>query len=79
MNDRDREMLDFEESWWQFRGGKEAQIAARFAMSPTRYYQRLNAVLDDPEALQSHPLLVNRLRRLRSRRMKERNQRNGFR
>ena len=35
-------------------------------MSPTRYYQLLNALIDKPEALAADPMLVKRLRRLRS-------------
>ena len=33
-------------------------------MSPTRYYQLLNALLDDPRALAHDPVTVNRLRRV---------------
>jgi hypothetical protein len=34
-------------------------------MSPTRYYQLLNALLDDSRALAHDPVTVNRLRRRR--------------
>ncbi|MBV8933098.1 MAG: DUF3263 domain-containing protein, partial [Kutzneria sp.] len=34
-------------------------------MSSTRYYQLLNRLLDDREAMRAEPALVNRLRRLR--------------
>lgn len=34
-------------------------------MSPARYYQLLNALLDDQRALEHDPVTVNRLRRLR--------------
>lgn len=53
-------------------GAKEEGIRAEFNMSPVRYYQRLNALLEDPEALAADPLLVNRLRRIRDRREDER-------
>ena len=35
-------------------------------MSPTRYYQTLNALLDLPQALSYDPVLVHRLRRVRT-------------
>jgi hypothetical protein len=35
-------------------------------MSPTRYYQALNGLLELPQALQYDPTLVNRLIRLRA-------------
>lgn len=48
-------------------------------MSTTAYYQALNALLDNPEALKADPLLVKRLRRLRTSRMRQRNARKfGF-
>jgi hypothetical protein len=34
-------------------------------MSPTRYYQLLNALLDDRNAAAYDPVTVNRLRRIR--------------
>lgn len=36
-------------------------------MNPTRYCQRLNRLLDTRQALESDPLNVKRLRRLRDR------------
>lgn len=69
------EILDFERSWWQADASKDAEIAQRFGFSPTRYYQELNALLDDPDALAYSPLLVKRLRRLRQRRQENRSAR----
>ena len=66
MTDDDRAMLAFERKWWQFAGNKEAEIATQFGMTPVRYYQRLNAVLDDPQAIAFDPQLVRRLRRIRT-------------
>jgi hypothetical protein len=37
-----------------------------------RYYQLLNALLDDPRALSHDPVTVNRLRRIRETRRAER-------
>ena len=50
-----------------------------FDLSPTRYYQVLNNVIDNPAALAEDPLLVRRLRRLRATRQKTRSARRlGF-
>ena len=65
LTDRDREMLAFERQWWRHPGSKEQAIKERFGMSPTRYYQVLNALLDVPAALAFDPLVVGRLQRLR--------------
>lgn len=68
-------VLDFEASWWAADGSKEAEIRERFGLSSARYYQELNALLDDPDALAYQPLLVKRLRRLRQRRAENRSAR----
>jgi hypothetical protein len=41
-------------------------------MSPTEYYQVLNALLDDESALAHDPMLVKRLRRMRATRQRGR-------
>jgi Protein of unknown function (DUF3263) len=63
---REHEMLAFERQWWRRPGAKEAAIRDRFSMTPTRYYQVLNALVDQPAALAVDPLLVRRLRRVRA-------------
>jgi hypothetical protein len=72
---RDRDILAFERQWWQYAGAKEQAIKEMFDLSPTRYYQVLNAVIDNPAALAADPLLVRRLRRLRTSRQKARSAR----
>ena len=69
---RDREILAFERQWWKYAGAKEQAIRELFDMSPTRYYQVLNALLDKPEAMAADPLLIKRLRRLRTSRQRTR-------
>ena len=44
-------------------------------MSATRYYQVLNALLDNPAALEADPMLVKRLRRMRAARQRARSAR----
>ncbi len=66
MTDREREILAFERRWWRNAGAKEQAIRDTFDLSATRYYQLLNGLLDNPAALAAEPMLVSRLRRLRS-------------
>lgn len=68
LTEQDYAMLDFEEGWFTAEVPKEQAIMANFGISVTRYYQRLNGLIDDPAALEYKPLLVKRLRRLRSQR-----------
>lgn len=72
LDDMARAILDFERTWWKHSGAKEQAIHERFDLSPTRYYQRLNALIDRPEALAHDPMTVNRLRRLRDQRARAR-------
>ncbi|WP_018218041.1 DUF3263 domain-containing protein [Salinispora vitiensis] len=69
---RERDILDFERQWWRHPGAKEQAIRDRFGCTATRYYQLLNGLLDNPAALAAEPLLVGRLRRLRSARARDR-------
>ena len=79
LTDRDREILALERLWWQYTGTKEQAIREKFDMSTTRYYQVLNALIDREDALAFDPLLVKRLRRLRSERQRSRSARRlGF-
>ena len=70
MDDHERAILDFEHRWWKYAGAKETAVREKFDMSSTRYYQVLNALIGRPEALAHDPLLVRRLRRQRSRRLR---------
>ena len=72
---RDREILSFERQWWKYAGAKEQAIRELFDMSATRYYQVLNALIDNPSALSADPMLVKRLRRLRASRQRQRSAR----
>jgi hypothetical protein len=66
LDERARQMLAFERQWWKHAGAKEQAIRDTFGLSATRYYQVLNALLEDPAALAHDPVLVRRLRRLRA-------------
>jgi hypothetical protein len=64
--EREEQILAFERKWWKHAGSKEQAIRDTFDLSATRYYQLLNQLLDNPAALAADPVLVGRLRRLRS-------------
>ncbi|MBA2473589.1 MAG: DUF3263 domain-containing protein [Pseudonocardiales bacterium] len=72
LSGQEHEMLAFERQWWKYAGAKEQAIRELFAMSATRYYQTLNSMIDRPAALAADPMLVKRLRRLRSGRQRAR-------
>jgi Protein of unknown function (DUF3263) len=72
---RERDILAFERQWWRYAGAKEQAIRELFALSSTRYYQALNALIDTPAALAYDPMLVKRLRRLRASRQRARSAR----
>lgn len=72
LTDRDRAILDFERGWWMLPTSKRAGIRDHLDLSPTRYYQLLSALLDDPDAATYDPLVVHRLRRKRLQRRRAR-------
>ncbi|MCX4469732.1 DUF3263 domain-containing protein [Micromonospora sp. NBC_01655] len=72
LTERERHILAFEQQWWRHAGAKEQAIRDGFGLSATRYYQLLNALLDNPAALAAEPVLIGRLRRLRSSRARNR-------
>ncbi|BCJ71419.1 hypothetical protein CS0771_09630 [Catellatospora sp. IY07-71] len=75
LDERERHILAFEKQWWRHAGAKEQAIRDSFGLSATRYYQLLNALLDNPAALELEPVLVGRLRRLRGSRARTRSTR----
>ncbi len=75
LTEREEQMLAFERQWWKYAGAKEQAIRELFDMSATRYYQLLNALMDDAAALAHDPMLVKRLRRLRAARQRARSAR----
>ncbi|TYP82044.1 DUF3263 domain-containing protein [Blastococcus xanthinilyticus] len=73
LTDVDLAMLRLAGEFWPTAAGlKERHIRERFGMDPTRFYQRVNAMLDDEAALAAEPLLVGRLRRIRETRRRPR-------
>jgi hypothetical protein len=68
LTDRQRDMLDFERTWWQFDDLRDEHIRARFDCSADEYYAELNQVLELPGAMAHDPLVVRRFQRRRLRR-----------
>ncbi len=72
LSERDRAILDFEGTWRSGPVPKESAIRRRFAISPSRYYQLLSALVASQEADAYDPMVVRRLRRLRAGRRRAR-------
>jgi len=72
LDERDAAVLAFERQWWRYAGAKEQAIRDELGLSATQYYQVLNALIDTPAALAADPMLVKRLRRMRTSRQRER-------
>ncbi|MZD08479.1 DUF3263 domain-containing protein [Streptomyces sp. SID5785] len=72
LGERERALLAFEGRGWPSPGAKERAIREELDLAPVRYYQLLNALIDDERALACAPVTVNRLRRVREARRRER-------
>jgi hypothetical protein len=72
LSEQERDILLFEHQWWVYAGAKEQAIRERFNLSSTRYYQLLNGLIEKREALEADPMLVKRLRRVRTSRQRAR-------
>lgn len=72
MTDPDKQLLYFERQHPRPGGMKDYLIREELGLAPTSYFQRLNTLLDDPEAYLFDPQLVKRLRRMRDQRRQTR-------
>lgn len=59
--DLDKAILGIESTFYRFEGAKHEAIREQTGLSPTGYYQRLNQIIDTPEALEHDPVTVRRL------------------
>lgn len=75
LGEREQRILELERQWWKYSGAKEQAIREIFDLSATHYYQILNALIDTEAALAHDPMLVKRLRRLRTTRQRARSAR----
>jgi hypothetical protein len=65
MDDRDVEMLRLANARYRFEGARAVDVRERFGLSLTRFWQAVNALLDDETVIRAHPGLVLPLRRQR--------------
>ena len=72
LDERSRDVIDFEREAWKLTVTKERAIRERFGFSPSRYHQLLHRIIDRPEALAYDPMVVRRLRRVREARRRAR-------
>ena len=72
LTERELRILKFERQFWAYAGAKDRAIREEFGLSTTRYYQLVNALIDNRAALEADPMLVKRLRRLRAKRLRDR-------
>jgi hypothetical protein len=79
LSERDMRLLTFERGTWRTPGAKEQAISEVLGITATRYYQLLNELIDNAEALKFDPVLVKRLRAQRARRQRIRSPRPGTR
>ena len=72
LTDRDRIVLDIASTMPRNDDALRVAVRDRLDLTVTRYYQMLNALLDNPDAYSANPLLVRRLRSQRDRRRRTR-------
>ena len=71
LSERDRAILDFEQSWWEASTPRDQAVREQFQLTESEYAEILNGLIASEVALLAEPLLVRRLRRLRDRRRQE--------
>lgn len=71
LSQRDRAILDFEQSWWESATPRDQAVREHFQLTESEYAEALNLLITSEAALFAEPLLVRRLRRLRDRRRQE--------
>jgi hypothetical protein len=71
LSQRDRAILDFEQSWWESPTPRDQAVREQFQLTESEYAEVLNQLIASETALLVEPLLIRRLRRLRDRRRQE--------
>jgi hypothetical protein len=69
------ELLAFEETCTVRGQAKDERIRTVLGIPPARYYMLLHRAIDTTEALETNPMLVKRLRRMRDARLREQQRR----
>ena len=71
LSQRDRAILDFEQSWWESATPRDQAVREQFQLTESEYAEVLNQLVASEAALVAEPLLIRRLRRLRDRRRQQ--------
>ena len=71
LTEREKDILDFEQSWWSLSVPREQAVRDRFQLTETEYDELLEVLIATEAALEAEPLLVRRLRRMKDRRRQE--------
>ncbi|MCH2627891.1 MAG: DUF3263 domain-containing protein [Acidimicrobiales bacterium] len=71
LSQRDLDILEFEQSWWESDVPKDQAVREQFQLTESEYALVLDELIASDEALVAEPLLVRRLRRIRDRRRQE--------
>jgi hypothetical protein len=61
LSDDHKAFLDFETKTYKHQGAKEQDIMENFGIPAHRYYQKINALIDNPAAHEYNPQLMKRL------------------
>ncbi|HEX6947688.1 MAG TPA: DUF3263 domain-containing protein [Acidimicrobiia bacterium] len=62
LGSEERAILDFERGWWLLGGAKDMLVESSLGLPADAYYERLLALLDDPDAEAYDPLTMRRVR-----------------
>ena len=71
LTEREKDILEFEQSWWSLSVPREQAVRDRFQLTETEYDELLEVLIATEAALEAEPLLVRRLRRMKDRRRQE--------
>jgi hypothetical protein len=66
LSDSDREILDFARKPFGYAGNHESAVRDQFGVTRTAYFQRLNKLIDHPEATKYAPDVVKRYQSMRA-------------
>ena len=65
LTERQKSIIEFERTAWQTDISKETAIRQLFTISPSRYYQIRDDLIDLPEAMKFDPMVIRRLQKQR--------------
>ena len=58
LTEREKDILDFEQSWWSLSIPREQAVRDRFQLTETEYVELLELLIATEAALEAEPLLV---------------------